>query len=145
MFLIQEEDGEEVTYELNSMRTAISTMQDADDSKSGFQFKGRIIAALNSQGVATWAVVISDTEIKTASAGSPSTRTMQVYVQAYNLNDGKLINGGSDFVTVSGTDGERVKVRKDDIAGYKQVTDAYVTFQRGSTAVVQIFYAPTSP
>lgn len=147
VFLIQTEDGEEVTYELNSVRSAISSMQDADEHTSGFQFRGRIVAGLNSQGVAKWAVIISDTEVVTAAAGrpNPSRRNMTINVTAIELSGASfnILGAGCNQLTYSGyEDGETVTVLQ-PIAGYRQISFPTVTFQRNGVANVTIQYIAT--
>ena len=46
-----------------SVSEAIGRLADRDTNKTGTQFKGRIVAVLNSAGVAQWVVIISDTPL----------------------------------------------------------------------------------
>ena len=65
--VIQNENGKTVESAYSSVSEAIGTLADADERETapGLQFQGRIVAILNSQGVAEWVVIISDTDVKT--------------------------------------------------------------------------------
>ena len=62
--VIQMENRKEVTDEYASVREAMSALGDPSD-RDGLQYKGRIVAILNDQGVAEWVVFCSDTDVKT--------------------------------------------------------------------------------
>ena len=65
--VIQNENGKTVESAYSSVSEAIGTLADADERETapGLQFQGRIVAILNSQGVAEWVVIISDTDVET--------------------------------------------------------------------------------
>ena len=71
--VIQDENNKtDVKTEFSSVSAAISHLADADTSVSGMQYDGRIIAALDSRGAATWVLFISDTPLNTGS-NTPAT------------------------------------------------------------------------
>ena len=67
--LKQTVNGKSVTTEYASVQDAYNDLGDADPDKAGLQFEGRIVAVLNSQGVAEWAYIISDTPINSNDQG----------------------------------------------------------------------------
>ena len=72
--VIQDENEKtDVKSEFSSVSAAISHLADADTSVSGMQYDGRIIAALDSRGAASWVLFISDTPLKTGSQAGGST------------------------------------------------------------------------
>lgn len=72
--VIQDENNKtDVKTEFSSVSAAISHLADADTSVSGMQYDGRIIAALDSRGAASWVLFISDTPLKTGSQAGGST------------------------------------------------------------------------
>ena len=56
-----------------SVSEAIGRLADRDTNKTGTQFKGRIVAVLNSAGVAQWVVIISDTPLIIGGGSTPTT------------------------------------------------------------------------
>ena len=69
--VLQKIDGSYKKLERASVATAIAELGDADTTTTDKkEFEGRIVAVLNSQGVAKWVVFISDTEVLTASGGT---------------------------------------------------------------------------
>ena len=79
--VIQYEDNEKETRYYSSVSAALSSLGDADgnytDGKLGFA--GRITAVLNSQGVAKWVVINSDTPVNTK-AGNLTGSTCEITV-----------------------------------------------------------------
>ena len=67
--LKQTVNGKSVTTEYASVQDAYNDLGDADPDTAGLQFDGRIVAVLNSQGVAEWAYIISDTPINSNDQG----------------------------------------------------------------------------
>ena len=66
--VIQTENNKtNVKTEFTSVSAAISHLADADTVKTGMQYKGDIIAALDRNGAATWVVFVSDTPLNTGS------------------------------------------------------------------------------
>ena len=61
-------NGKSVTTEYSNVQDAYNDLGDASTA-SGLQFQGEIIAVLNSQGVAEWAYIISDTPINSNDQG----------------------------------------------------------------------------
>ena len=59
-----EDDSREVTN-CGSVADAIARLADRDPNAAGVQFKGRIVAVLDTRGIAQWVVLISDTELVT--------------------------------------------------------------------------------
>ena len=74
--LKQTVNGKSVTTEYASVQDAYNDLGDADPDTAGLQFDGRIVAVLNSQGVAEWAYIISDTPINSNDPSGPSTPTV---------------------------------------------------------------------
>ena len=68
-------NGKSVTTEYSNVQDAYNDLGDASTA-SGLQFQGEIIAVLNSQGVAEWAYIISDTPINSNDPSGPSTPTV---------------------------------------------------------------------
>ena len=100
--VIQPVDGKEEKVEYSSVSSALASLADADgnysDGKLGF--KGRLVAALNSQGVAEWLVIISDTNVTTSSGGSATDkRTMTLVVNCIGVHSG-VVNLGTYYYTV---------------------------------------------
>ena len=52
-----------------SVQDAYNDLADANDDMTGLQFNGRIVAVLNSQGVAEWAYIDSNTPVNSNDAG----------------------------------------------------------------------------
>ena len=65
--LVQPENGEIESTSCGTVQEAIDRLADRDPSTAnpGTQFKGRIVAVLDSRGVAQWVVIISDTNLVT--------------------------------------------------------------------------------
>ena len=63
--LVQKQGMRGGKLETKTINTSLNAVEgllaDANTTQDGTQFRGRIVAALNSQGVAQWAVIISDT------------------------------------------------------------------------------------
>ena len=74
--LVQKQGAVGVTPEVKVTNTSLNAvtglLADPDPSTDGVQFNGRIVAVLNSQGVAQWAVVISDTTMVIGGGSIPS-------------------------------------------------------------------------
>ena len=89
--VIQDEDNREVKTEYNSVAAALASLGDADNDETNGRlgFKGRLVAVLNSQGVAEWLVIISDTPVYTSSGGTVTDRrTMDVTVNCIGVVGG---------------------------------------------------------
>ena len=86
--VIQYEDNEKETRYYSSVSAALSSLGDADgnytDGKLGFA--GRITAVLNSQGVAKWVVINSDTPVNTK-AGTITGSACEITIRRI-LNNG---------------------------------------------------------
>ena len=61
--LKQKVNNKFTTTEYSSVEEAYNDLGDAAPNTDGLQFKGRIVAVLNSQGVAEWVYIISDTSV----------------------------------------------------------------------------------
>ena len=84
--VIQDENNKtDVKTEFSSVSAAISHLADADTSVSGMQYDGRIIAALDSRGAASWVLFISDTPLNTGSSqgGQTSGKWYDAEIQQY--------------------------------------------------------------
>ena len=88
--LIQEEgtvaNHERKVYSCGSLNEAIGRLADPDPVTAGTQFKGRIVAVLNSAGVAQWLVVISDTQLVIGGGNVPSGGSYSDTVNGYTVN-----------------------------------------------------------
>ncbi len=85
--VIQDENNkEDVKTEFTSVEAAKNYLADANTDKAGLQYKGRIIAALDSTGAATWVLFISDTKLTTGSQQDGSSQT-PVNVPGVSWND----------------------------------------------------------
>ena len=69
-----------------SVSEAIGRLADADTLNAGTQFKGRIVAVLNSAGVAQWVVIISDTPLIIGGGNVPSGGNYSDTVNGTNVN-----------------------------------------------------------
>ena len=64
--VIQDENNKtDVKTEFSSVSAAIAHLTDADPVKTGIQYNGRIIAALDNTGAATWVIFDSNTKLTT--------------------------------------------------------------------------------
>ena len=64
--VIQDENNkDDVKTEFSSVSAAIAHLADADPVKTGIQYNGRIIAALDNTGAATWVIFKSNTKLTT--------------------------------------------------------------------------------
>ena len=64
--VIQDENNKtDVKTEFSSVSAAIAHLADADPVKTGIQYNGRIIAALDNTGAATWVIFDSNTKLTT--------------------------------------------------------------------------------
>ena len=96
--VIQTEDSRTVKSEYNSVAAALASLGDADrDGTNGkLGFKGRLVAVLNSQGVAEWLVIISDTPVYTSAGGTAvDKRTMDVVVTCVGVTGSSAVNLGT--------------------------------------------------
>ena len=64
-------NGKTETINYSSMSEALAAVGDANTNVAGLQFDGRIVTVMNSQGVAQWAFIESDIEVKTGSGSVP--------------------------------------------------------------------------
>ena len=88
--LIQNEGGKNnVKTEYPDVKSAINAMEDANGPASGFGFKGRITAVLDSQGRAKWVVIKSDTTVPVANGGS-SNNSGNVRSASFNSSNKKI-------------------------------------------------------
>ena len=65
-------NNKSTTTEYNSVEEAYNDLADAKPNETvnpGLQFQGRIVAVLNSQGVAEWVYIISDTPVSSGNQG----------------------------------------------------------------------------
>ncbi|WP_298028598.1 S-layer homology domain-containing protein [uncultured Dysosmobacter sp.] len=63
--VIQETNGDWDEEEYDSVSAAVAALDDPFTDTKELEFGGRIVAILNSNGVAEWVVIISDTEVET--------------------------------------------------------------------------------
>ena len=93
--LIQPEDGEEEATDCTDVQNAIDRLADRDtrdvSAAAGIQFKGRIVAVLDSRGVAQWVVLISDTNLVTGN--DPGYNTQNARVQLNTLTGVASLSG----------------------------------------------------
>ena len=148
--VIQDEDGRSnVKTEYDSVSAALASLQDANTNTSNLEFKGRLVAILNSQGVAEWLVIISDTDVPVSSGGTanPNVRTMTVTVNAVGLSGIYPVTLGTYTYTVA--NGNYVPVP--DIANWAcitpapQVGSAALPFVNGGTATITLTYSYVGP
>ncbi|MEY8420841.1 S-layer homology domain-containing protein, partial [Oscillospiraceae bacterium 44-5] len=78
--VIQTVDGEGKKINCNSVAEAINELADPNTDTSAKEFKGRIVAVLDSTGVAKWVVFISDTPKFTAPAAALDPRSASMYL-----------------------------------------------------------------
>ncbi len=81
-------NNETKTENYASLEQAIGALADANKTTDGLQFKGRIVAVLNAQGVAEWVYMVSDTPVTTGSGitggdGDYYSFTANVYSTGY--------------------------------------------------------------
>ena len=93
-----EDDSREVTN-CGSVADAIARLADRDPNAAGVQFKGRIVAVLDTRGIAQWVVLISDTELVTGNNPDydkdHATNGNVTYDKGLsNAVDGAISNGG---------------------------------------------------
>ena len=67
--VIQKENGKLVKTEFTSVKSAIARVAEpaGELNTAGIQYEGRVVAALNSSGVAQWIVFVNDNELRTGS------------------------------------------------------------------------------
>ena len=70
--------------EYDSVEEAYNDLADADPSDGTLDFKGRIVAVLNSQGVAEWVYIYSLTPVTSGNQGGITTPGVQVTIDSSN-------------------------------------------------------------
>ena len=104
-----------------SVSEAIGRLADADTLNAGTQFKGRIVAVLNSAGVAQWVVIISDTPLIIGGGNVPSGGNYSDTVNGTNVNIA-LVDTPASLSTI----GTRAALAVSN-AGYRNAMPAFLT------------------
>ena len=84
--VIQDENNKtDVKTEFSSVSAAIAHLADANTALAGIQYDGRIIAALDNTGAATWVIFDSNTKLITgAQQGGVVNPNVDITIDAYN-------------------------------------------------------------
>ena len=86
---IQRENGEDnVVTNFADVSSALGHLADANENAAGLQFSGKVVAILNSNGVAEWVVFVNNTELKAGNQGNTGSSVaddLGVYVDRANL------------------------------------------------------------
>ena len=88
--VIQKENDKKVKTEFASVAEAIDRLADADQGKDGLQYEGKIVAILNSDGVADWVLFVNDKGLETGS-GKPTTNNDGIKAIELVKENGKLV------------------------------------------------------
>ena len=146
-------NGKSVTTEYSNVQDAYNDLGDASTA-SGLQFQGEIIAVLNSQGVAEWAYIISDTPINSNDQGGSNTPSvdgepMGMYTNLADVNaalkDGDVVIDGnwqpqdvtSTYRTLTIPANRTLQINGDfDATNTSQLQDMIVNGATGSCLVV---------
>ena len=86
---IQRENGEDnVVTNFADVSSALGHLADANENKAGLQFSGKVVAILDSNGVAEWVVFVNNTELKAGNQGNQGSGTTSTEdtVNGYNVN-----------------------------------------------------------
>ena len=154
--LYQEINNKWVRTEYASVQDAYNDLGDANTSNAypNLQFEGRIVAVLNSQGVAEWAYIISDTPINSNDQGGSNTPSvdgepMGMYTNLADVNaalkDGDVVIDGnwqpqdvtSTYRTLTIPANRTLQINGDfDVTNTSQLQDMIVNGATGSCLVV---------
>ena len=104
-----------------SVSEAIGRLADANTLTAGTQFQGRIVAVLNSAGVAQWVVIISDTPLVIGGGNVPSGGNYSDTVNGYTVNIA-LVDTPANLSTI----GTRAALAVSN-AGYRNAMPAFLT------------------
>ena len=104
-----------------SVSEAIGRLADADTVTPGIQFKGRVVAVLNSAGVAQWVVIISDTPLIIGGGNVPSGGSYSDTVNGTNVNIA-LVDTPASYNVIA----TRAAMAVTN-AGYKNATPAFLS------------------
>ena len=88
--VIQKENDKTVKTEFASVAEAIDRLADADQGKDGLQYEGKIVAILNSDGVADWVLFVNKNGLETGS-GKPTTNNDGIKAIELVKENGKLV------------------------------------------------------
>ena len=121
---IQTENNEaNVVTNFSDVSSALGHLADANENAAGLQFSGKVVAILDSNGVAEWVVFVNNTELKAGNQGSTgvgSTSTEDT-VNGYNVNIA-LVDTNATFNTIATR--AAMAVTK---AGYKNAMPAFLS------------------
>ena len=94
--VIQEEYNKTVKTEFASVAEALDRLADADEDIDGLQYEGKIIAMLNSNGVAEWVVFINDNGLESDGPDYGNTGSYRATVDRINLKVNVTYTGTYD-------------------------------------------------
>ena len=120
---IQKENGEaDVVTNFSDVSSALGHLADANENAAGLQYSGKIVAVLDSNGVAEWIVFINNIELKAGNQGGQGGSTsMEDTVNGFNVNIA-LVDTPAAFNTIATR--AALAVTK---AGYKNAMPAFLT------------------
>ena len=101
--LIQPENGKIEVNSCGSVEEALGRLADRNNNADGTQFKGRIMAVLDSNGVAQWLVIFSDTNLITGNDPNYNNYNGNVSVTTGEKDMLNVLNGSKIEVLRTGT------------------------------------------
>lgn len=101
--LIQPENGKITETNCASVEEALGRLADRDRDADGKQFKGRIMAVLNSNGVAQWLVIFSDSNLVTGNDPNYNNYNGNVSITNSEKDMLYVLNGSKIEVLRTGT------------------------------------------
>ena len=123
--VIQDENGkQDVKTEFDSVSGAINYLADPDDKTDALEYKGTIVAILDSNGAAQWVVFVSDTELTTGSDKPVQNKDLKITGLTYTT--GKFGVDASYTGTVVGGKNYSIKLYNKD--------GALITSDSGTTS-----------
>ena len=137
--VIQRENGKWKTREFGSVKSALAQIVDVDETTTGLQYRGEVMAVMGNNGAAAWVVFTSYEDMVSGGGGYvPTQRVYNVSTQ-YIDPDGLSVNNGQEYVAFrlwGTTQGKAYTVTlKTNFGGIETTRTKTVIGQAGSTSL----------
>ena len=137
--VIQRENGKWKTREFGSVKSALAQIVDVDETTTGLQYRGEVVAVMGNNGAAAWVVFTSYEDMVSGGGGYvPTQRVYNVSTQ-YIDPDGLSVNNGQEYVAFrlwGTTQGKAYTVTlKTNFGGIETTRTKTVIGQAGSTSL----------
>ena len=137
--VIQRENGKWKTREFGSVKSALAQIVDVDETTTGLQYRGEVVAVMGNNGAAAWVVFTSYEDMVSGGGGYvPTQRVYNVSTQ-YIDPDGLGVNKGQEYVAFrlwGTTQGKAYTVTlKTNFGGIETTRTKTVIGQAGSTSL----------